>query len=169
MANVGHGKIIDRSYFSGWNFRFFPKFSYLNNVALGYFCPRVVSSLKPRTLRPAVFLFHILQIILLRPYKQMIGIAAGRIVAFMTNIHAFWNWSSKQFPSKPMSSRGHSLPFAGDSDFPISVKITMAFPYPTCVRFFYSAHKTLKNWFGFWGHSKIFTTASLNSQPIIAG
>ena len=48
------------------------------------------------------FFAHISYIIFLRSYKQMRGIAANGIVAFVQNIEIYWNWTDKVLVRKSM-------------------------------------------------------------------
>lgn len=50
----------------------------------------------------ASFRHHISNIVAVGPDKQVLRIAARRMVATMTNLHAFCDWALCQFPRKPM-------------------------------------------------------------------
>lgn len=71
-------------------------------------------------------LYHILDVVFLRSYKKMAGVAAFSIVAFMTYIHSFGYFSKFKFPCCPMGWNGFFIKF----EFPISVFANSARPFP---------------------------------------
>lgn len=66
---------------------------------------------------------HIVGVLLKGSKEQMVRIGAWRIIAFVKNIHSFWNWSKVEYPrntmgtNMPLSSITPShtwiIPFAG--------------------------------------------------------
>src|SRR4249920_2346062 len=74
---------------------------------------------------------HVAHIVCMRSGKQMIGIAAGAIVAFMTNKHTVGNRAIMQHVRNPMS--GNDASSTGQR--PISRSEERALPFPALISF----------------------------------
>lgn len=104
----------------------FSDFSYLRFIQL---CLVVLRTLHTRWINCALFVVHVLNIILLGSKKQVRWIAARRSIARMANIHAWWNGNIMQLVTKAMGVDAN----APNRDRAISCLGQLSRPQPTTV------------------------------------
>jgi hypothetical protein len=111
------------------------------NVRFGQFGPYMRFAAVILVLSIPTFAASVLIVLTERAKKQMVGIHAGPIVAFVKNIQSFWDWTLVQFEAEAMggdhASIGGKLPvsriFLTSLPFPAFIGSTLIYLFPKAV------------------------------------
>lgn len=106
----------------------FVESSYFHNGFVGKLCSDGLLALSVSN--SPTFFDHISRVLFHCPKKQMVRIAAGRIVALMQNFHAFWNFSMRENPRNSVGLCEFSIP----RSMAVSVAVSALHPLPASVR-----------------------------------
>lgn len=140
QVTLAHSNLIQRPYSD--HFRSI-KFSVPDRFPKG-----IGLRISTRMARPSL-VFHILGVFSRRTNKQVLGIYARRVVAFVADKHAFGDWSVSKCPCKAM--RTDMFPFAiFYREFSVPFFIAMPYPKPAIIRLVDLPPEAVIDWLANW-------------------
>lgn len=97
--------------------------------------------------RITAFIDHILNVLFLAAKKKMVGVYASSVIAFVKNIHTFWDRAIGHLPRESMGRGRNGFVLGVSPKVAVSTSPFYALPEPTGVGFINFAKKTFNELF----------------------